>query len=149
MLKPLLLPPLESISLLGRPCTVPILRSASPAAAVLFPIPLSPFVPTQVPVLGCHLSITQLSVIPAVNPVLLGIPSIFRWAGGLYLPRLLIFQTPMCPWVLGRMGSGQRDLQPLSAAGRSSFSSEACAIETCKTDVILSYFGSVIAISEA
>lgn len=148
-MKPLLLPPLESISLLGRPCTIPILCSASPAASVLFLIPSSLFVPTQVPVLGCHLSVTQLSVIPAVNPVLLGIPSISRWAGELYLPRLLIFQTPMCPWVLGRLGSGQRDLQPLSTAGRSSFSSEACVIETCRTDVILSYFGSVIAINEA
>lgn len=98
--------------------------------------------------LGCHLSITQLSVIPAVNPVLLGIPSISKW-GGTGVRRLLIFLTPWCPCVPGRMGSGRRDLQLASTAGHSSFSSEACAVETSKTDVILSYFGSLIAISEA
>lgn len=82
------------------------MRSASLAASRLFLIPFKPSVPTQIPVLGCHLSATQLPIIPAVDPILQGTPTTSKWATALHLPRLLIFQTPYLLLGSGKDGFG-------------------------------------------
>jgi len=139
-LKDLPLSPLESISLLGRPCGVSRRALGSSGSISAFPHPLKPPCTDAGPSAW-----RSLSVILAAGSVLLGTPNIARWAGALLLPRLLIFQTPVRPQALGRMRSGQRDLQE----ELSSFSPVADAIEASKTDVTLSCFGSAIGIGEA
>lgn len=118
----------------------PVVCSASLAASRLFLIPFNPSVPTQTPVLGCHLSATPLPIIPAVDPILQGTPSISKWPTGLHLPRLLISQTPRLP-----LGSGKDGVRLevrlgllVRAAELSYFFPEADAVETSKSDVILS-----------